>query len=97
MDSVGISTIVALLFRHALTVACGALIASGYVPDTITKEQMIGAGMGIGAIALSWWNKRGYTLTMTRLKDIEDRVGIRGLGNQAMGNTPPAGPKTTSM
>lgn len=91
MDSVSVDTILSLMFRHALTVACGALITAGYVPSTITKEQMVGAGLGAGAILLSWWNKRGYTLTMTRLKEFEDRVGIKGIGAQALAKQAPAG------
>jgi hypothetical protein len=79
MDSTSLDTVLSLLFRHGLTVACGALITSGYVPGTITKDQMIGAGMGVGAIALSWWNKRGYALAMGHLKDFEDKIGIHGL------------------
>jgi hypothetical protein len=79
MDSTSLDTVLSLMFRHAMTVACGALITSGYVPNSITKEQMIGAGMGAGAIALSWWNKRGYGLAMGHLKQFEDKVGIKGI------------------
>lgn len=64
MDNVNTDTILALGFRHAMGVAAGWLIAAGYVPGTITKEQVVGAGMVAGAIVLSWWNKRGYALLM---------------------------------
>jgi hypothetical protein len=46
-----------LLLRHALTFGAGALVASGHI-DPTEAETVVGAGMALGAVGWSWWQKK---------------------------------------
>jgi hypothetical protein len=51
-------TILAMLARHALTVAAGWLATKGYI-DSSATEGVISAGMTVAAVGWSWWQKTG--------------------------------------
>lgn len=55
MDS---QTFLALLLRHALGWVAGALLACGYIDSSMT-EGFISAGMGLGVVLWSMWQKKG--------------------------------------
>jgi len=52
-----ITELVGAFFRHALTIGAGFLVAKGHV-DADTANQLIGGGMGLFGLALSFYNKR---------------------------------------
>jgi len=45
--------------RHALTVGAGILVAHSWVSGS-GAEQLVATGMGVGALAWSWWQKSGH-------------------------------------
>lgn len=60
----------AAALRHALTVGAGALMAHGAVSSS-GAEELVGAGMTIGGIAWSWYEKRGRAQLAQALSDAQ--------------------------
>jgi hypothetical protein len=66
------TTIGTLLARHTLTTAGGWLVANGFLPDGMTAESFVGAGMVIAGVAWSWWQKAGHAQAIAELKAAAD-------------------------
>lgn len=60
------STIAQLLARHFLTSAGLWLAGQGYL-DSNGVQGFVGAGMLIGGVFWSWWQKRGQALAQAAL------------------------------
>lgn len=51
------NTAVGTLARHALTTGAGYLVGQGLI-DAAQAEILVGVGMGVVALAWSFWEKR---------------------------------------
>ena len=52
-----VTEIAGAMFRHALTTGAGYLVAKGHV-DADTANQLIGTGVGLFGLVLSFYNKK---------------------------------------
>jgi hypothetical protein len=60
----------AAALRHILTVGAGIIVAHGYA-NSSGAEQLVGAGMTIGGIAWSWYEKYGRAQLAQTLADAQ--------------------------
>jgi hypothetical protein len=77
-------TFLAGVLRHALTVLGGVLVHSGYV-DASGANTLVGAGMILGGVAWSWWQKKGAAAAQ------EELARWKASANTPAAPAPPAG------
>ena len=66
------TTIGGIAARHGLTVIGGALAHDGILPDGVTPESFVGAGMVLAGVVWSWWQKQGHAAALAAEKTAAD-------------------------
>lgn len=75
--------------RHALTVGAGVLATHGTISAS-GSEQLVGAGMVVGSLVWSWYEKRGRVQITQALQDAQALLHARAVQARQMGITPVA-------